>query len=60
MTEDDYKYGVRLSDGTMWDECYGYDHAKHEADKYNRLYGGPAKRHATVVRAPAVVWEEFE
>jgi hypothetical protein len=60
MTEDDYDYGVRLSDGSMWEEDISRDFAEAEAGAYNQFNGQLSKLHATVVRAPARVWEEVE
>jgi hypothetical protein len=60
MTEDDYDYGVRLSDGTMWEEDISRDFAETEARAYNYFNGQLSELRAVAVRALARVWEEFE
>lgn len=60
MTEDDYDYGVRLTDGTMYLKDVSLDYAQNEAADYN-TWSAPLTTHsARVVRAPIRDWEEFE
>jgi hypothetical protein len=60
MTEDDYDYGVRLSDGSMLLEDVSLDYALSKFFQYNMFERDRTHLYPTVVRAPARVWEEFE